>query len=86
MNDADVSGRSNIDRERKNDMKSFLHIKERLLDDITFEEFIATIKRSEKEHDYLAILKVFNGLMAEKIKRAELMLLAHFKDIREALN
>ena len=67
-------------------MKSYLHIKDRLLDDITFEEFIATIKRSEKEQDVLAILKVFNELMEVKVKRAERMLLAHFEDIRKALN
>ena len=43
MNDADVSGRSNIAGERKNNMKSFLKIRDRLLDDITFEELVTTI-------------------------------------------
>ena len=86
MNDADVSGRSSLAGERKNNMKSYLHIKDRLLDDITFEELITTIKRSGKEHDVSAILKAFNELVEVKIKRAELMLLAHFEDIRKALN
>jgi hypothetical protein len=67
-------------------MKSFLHIKDRLLDDITFEELITTVKRKEKERDVLAILKVFNELVEVKVKRAERMLLAHFEDIRKALN
>ena len=67
-------------------MKSFLHIKDRLLDYITFEELITTIKRREKERDVLAILKVFNELMEVKVKRAERMLLAHVEDIRKALN
>jgi hypothetical protein len=86
MNDADVSGRSTLAGERKNNMKSYLHIKDRLLDDITFEELITTIKRSEKEHDVSAILEVFNKMVESRIHRARLTLLAHFKDIREALN
>ena len=75
-----------VNRLAQNFKKNLWDINDRLLDGMTFEELITTIKGNEKEHDVSAILKVFNKMVESKIHRAKLTLLAHFEDIRKELN